>query len=175
MISVGQICCWLSLVSHSSLYSKLQRFYLAPFKTFLVAQWVKNLPAAAGDIGSIPDSGRSPGKEMVTHSSFLAWKSSWTEESGGPQSKESERVGLSDWTTLASQRALVIICLSVEETKEMKGQSLGWEDSLEEGMATHSRIRAWRIPWTEEPDGLQSIGLPRVTHDWSDLAHTYFK
>ena len=61
--------------------------------------------------------------------------------------------------------ALVIICPSVEETKEMKGQSLGWEDSLEEGMATHSRIRAWRIPWTEEPDGLQSIGLPRVTHD----------
>ena len=59
----------------------------------------------------------------------------------------------------------MIIYLSVEETKEMKGQSLGWEDSLEEGMATHSRIRAWRIPWTEEPDGLQSIGLPRVTHD----------
>ena len=38
-------------------------------------------------------------------------------------------------------------------------QSLDWEDPLEEGMATHSSILAWRIPWTEEPGGLQSMGL----------------
>ena len=38
-------------------------------------------------------------------------------------------------------------------------QSLGWEDSLEKDMATHSSILAWRIPWTEEPGGLQSMGL----------------
>ena len=38
-------------------------------------------------------------------------------------------------------------------------QSLGWEDPLEKGMATHSNILAWRIPWTEEPGGLQSMGL----------------
>ena len=44
-------------------------------------------------------------------------------------------------------------------------QSLGWEDPLEEGMATHSSILAWKIPWTEEPGGLQSIGSQRVTHD----------
>ena len=44
-------------------------------------------------------------------------------------------------------------------------QSLGQEDPLEEGMAIHSSILAWRIPWTEEPDGLQSIGLHRVRHD----------
>ena len=43
-------------------------------------------------------------------------------------------------------------------------RSLGWEDPLEEGMATHSSILAWRIPWTEEPDGLQSMGLHRVRH-----------
>ena len=48
--------------------------------------------------------------------------------------------------------------------------SLGWEDSLEEGMATHSSTLAWRIPWTEEPDRLQSMGLHRVGHDWSNLA-----
>ena len=42
---------------------------------------------------------------------------------------------------------------------------LGWEDSLEEGMATHSSIPAWRIPWTEEPGRLQSIGSQRVRHD----------
>ena len=44
-------------------------------------------------------------------------------------------------------------------------QSLGWEDPLEEGMATHSSILAWRVPWTEEPGGLQSTGLHRVGHD----------
>ena len=38
------------------------------------------------------------------------------------------------------------------------GRSLGWEDPLEEEMATHSSILAWKIPWTEEPDGLQSMG-----------------
>ena len=40
-------------------------------------------------------------------------------------------------------------------------------------MATHSSILAWRIPWTEEPGGLQSIGLQRVRHNWSNLAHTH--
>ena len=44
-------------------------------------------------------------------------------------------------------------------------QSLGWEDPLEKGTATHSSILAWRIPWTEEPDGLQSMGSQRVGHD----------
>ena len=44
-------------------------------------------------------------------------------------------------------------------------QFLGQEDSVEKGMATHSRILAWRIPWTEEPGGLQSVGLQRVGHD----------
>ena len=41
-------------------------------------------------------------------------------------------------------------------------QSLGWEDPLEKGMAPHSSILAWRIPWTEEPGGLQSMGSQRV-------------
>ena len=44
-------------------------------------------------------------------------------------------------------------------------QSLGWEDPLEEDMATHSSILAQRIPWTEEPGGLQSMGLQRAGHD----------
>ena len=47
----------------------------------------------------------------------------------------------------------------------MQVQSLGWEDPLEKGMATHSIILAWRIPWTEEPGGLQSTGSQRVKHD----------
>ena len=48
--------------------------------------------------------------------------------------------------------------------------SLGQEDPLEEEMATHSSILAWRIPWTEEPGRLESIELQRVGQDWSDLA-----
>ena len=47
----------------------------------------------------------------------------------------------------------------------MRVQSLGWEDSLEEGMATHSSILTWKIPWIDEPGGLQSTGLQRVRHD----------
>ena len=42
-------------------------------------------------------------------------------------------------------------------------QSLGWEDPLEDGMTTHSSLLAWRIPWTEEPGGLQSVGLQSWT------------
>ena len=52
-----------------------------------------------------------------------------------------------------------------QEMHEMQVQSLGWEEPLEEKMATHSSILAWRIPWTEEPGGLLSIGSHRVRHD----------
>ena len=47
----------------------------------------------------------------------------------------------------------------------MQIQSLVWKETLEEGMATHSSILAWRIPWTEEHGGLQSMGSQRVGHD----------
>jgi len=52
--------------------------------------------------------------------------------------------------------------------------SLDWEDPLENGMATHSSILAWRIPWTEEPGGLQSMGSQRVRHDWATNTFTFF-
>ena len=45
-----------------------------------------------------------------------------------------------------------------QETQETRVRSLGWEGPLEEGLATHSSVLAWRIPWTEEPGGLQSMG-----------------
>ena len=54
---------------------------------------------------------------------------------------------------------------ATQETQETRVRSLGWDDPLEEGMATHSSILAWRIPRTEEPGGIQSIGLQRVGHD----------
>ena len=53
----------------------------------------------------------------------------------------------------------------------MWARSLGWQDSLEEGVATHSSVLAWRTPRTEEPSGLQSMGSQRVRHAWSNLAH----
>ena len=53
---------------------------------------------------------------------------------------------------------------------ETQVQSLGWED-LEEEMATHSSVLAWRIPWTEEPGGLQFTGSQRVRHDWVTSLH----
>ena len=52
-----------------------------------------------------------------------------------------------------------------QETQEMRVQSLGGKDSLEEGTGTHSSALAWRIPWTEEPGGRQSMGSLRVGHD----------
>ena len=49
--------------------------------------------------------------------------------------------------------------------QETQVRALGWEDPLEEEMATHSSILAWEIPWTEEPGGLQSMGSQRVGYD----------
>ena len=54
---------------------------------------------------------------------------------------------------------------NLPSSAEIWVQSLGWEDPLEEEMATHSSILAWEIPWTEEPGGLQSVGLQQVRHD----------
>ena len=64
------------------------------------------------------------------------------------------------WTSLVAQ---MVKCLPIMQ--ETWVQSLGQEDLLEEEMATHSGILAWKIPWTEEPDRLQSMGLQRVGHD----------
>ena len=53
----------------------------------------------------------------------------------------------------------------MQETQETQDQSLGWEDPLEKEMATYSSILAWKIPWTEEPGRLQSMGSQRVGHN----------
>ena len=51
---------------------------------------------------------------------------------------------------------------NLPEMQETRFLSLGWEDPMKKGMATHSRILSWRIPWTEESSGLPSVGLQRV-------------
>ena len=57
----------------------------------------------------------------------------------------------------------IYLCLPV--TQETQVRSLGWEDALEKRIATHSSVLAWKIPWTEEPGGLQSMGSKRVGHN----------
>ena len=71
----------------------------------------------------------------------------------------SQRGGLPRWQQWERTR------LPVQKTQETGARSLGQKESLEEGVATHPWILAWRIPWTEEPGGLQSLGLQRVGHD----------
>ena len=65
-----------------------------------------------------------------------------------------------NWASLAAQRLK-----RLPPMQETRVQSLGQEDPLEKEMVTHSSILAWRIPWTEEPGGLQSMGSLRVGHD----------
>ena len=60
---------------------------------------------------------------------------------------------------------MVQVVKNLPAMQETWVQSLGREDPLEKGMVTHSSILAWRIPWTENPGGLQSLGLQRVGHD----------
>ena len=59
----------------------------------------------------------------------------------------------------------VLLHYFVSAIQETRVQSLGWEDPLEKEMAAHSNILAWKIPWTEEPGRLPSMGLQRVRHD----------
>ena len=65
-----------------------------------------------------------------------------------------------------------LVAQTVKESACNAGEPLGWEDPLEKGMATHSNILAWGIPWTEEPGGPQSMGLKRVRHEWATFTCT---
>ena len=138
----------------------------------LVAQMIKTLPA-------MPETWvQSLGQEYTleegtaTYSNILAWRIPWTEEPGGLYSpwghKESD---MTEWLAISIIIHMLFILLYLFRTslvaqmiknlpamRETQVWSLGWEDPLEDGMATHSSILAWRIPWTEETGGLQSTG-----------------
>ena len=66
----------------------------------------------------------------------------------------------SDWASLVAQTVKRLSAM-----QETQVRSLGWEDPLEKEMAAHSSILAWKIPWTEEPGRLQSMGLQSVSHN----------
>ena len=88
-----------------------------------------------GDLGSVPGLGRSP-REGIGYPPWYSWSSLVAQMVKNPPAMQETWV-----------------------------QSLDWEDPPEKGMATHSSILAWRIPWTEEPGGLQSMGSQRVRRD----------
>ena len=66
------------------------------------------------------------------------------------------------WTSLVAQ-----MVKHLPTMRETRVQSLGWEDLLEKEMATHSSTLAWKVPWTEKPGNLQSMGSQRVGHNWA--------
>ena len=107
---------------------------------FLGSPVGKESACKAGDQGSIPGSGRSPG-EGIDY---------WLQYS---------------WASLVAQ--MVKNLPAMQETWD---RYLGREDPLEKGMVSLSSILAWRIPWTEEPGGLQSMGSQRVGQDWGTFA-----
>ena len=73
---------------------------------------------------------------------------------------------------MGASQLVLVVKNTLASIREVGLIALSWDGPLEEGMATHSNILAWRIPWTEEPGGLQAIVLQRVRHDGSDLACT---
>ena len=98
----------------------------------------------AGDPGLIPGSGRSFGEKIGYPLHF-------------------------SWVSLVAQ-----MVKNPTAMRKTWVQSLGWEDPLEQNMATHSSILAWRIPWTEALGGLGSMGLQRVGHDWATKHSTAY-
>ena len=99
------------------------------------------------------------------------------------QQKESEGLSLESANTIATNwtvgmkphRASLVdqMVKNLPAVQETCVGSLGQEDPLEKGMAIHSLILCWRIPWTEEPGGLQSIGLQKLRHDCAINTHTH--
>ena len=123
-------------------------------------------------------------KEMATHSSVLAWRIPGTGEPGGLPSMGSHRVG-HDWSNLAAAasqfwstylKAGFPGCSDGKESacsERGLGSIPGLGRSPEKGMATHSSILACRIPWTEDPSGLQSIRSQMVKHDWATFTFPF--
>ena len=117
---------------------------------------------------------------MATHSSLLAWRILWTEEPGGLPSIGSHRVG-HNWSDLAAATIYwgfpgSSVVKNPPAMQVTRVWHLGQEDPLEKKMATHSSILDWRIPWTEEPGRLQSMGSQRVRRgsDWTTTTTMYY-
>ena len=151
-------------ISHSSEYSELISFRIDCFDILAVQGTLKSSPTP--QLESISSSTLSLlcGTTITTIHDYL------------------KKLQLWQYRTVPAKSYLcfLICCLGLSWAQMVKNlpamwetrvQTLGWEDPLEEEMATHSSILAWRIPWTEESRRLASIGSHRVGEGWSDLAH----
>ena len=151
-------------------------------KTFLLGfpggSVVRNPPANVGDAGSIPGLRRCPGEGNGNPLQYSclenpmdrgAWQAtvheiakSQTQLSTTTSTKDTACCNLDLVQPNFKKKRKGILAIMMPAMKESWVQALGWGDPLEDGMATHSSILAWRIPQTEEPGGLQSTGLQRV-------------
>ena len=106
----------------------------------------KESTCSEGGLGSIPGLGRYPGERKGHPLQYSVLEKSTDTVHGVAKS----------WTQLSDFH------FHWQETQETWFRSLGWKDPLEKEMATHSSILAWKIPWTKEPGGLQSMGSQRI-------------
>ena len=109
-------------------------------------------------LGALQTAGmKSPSRRLPPKASVLsAFQGPGPSQGTGPRS----------WSPLSVATPVVVQTVkNLPAMQETQVRSLGQEDPLEKGMATHSSLLAWRIPWTEEPGGLQSTGSQRVVHD----------
>ena len=151
-------------------------FYLIYlFLDFLGSSVGEESACSAGDPGSIPGFERSPGEGNGSPLQYCCLENPMDRGAWRTTVHGIERVGHDLETTpqtififVEVQLILIFSGDSVVKNPPAKKdlvRSLGWEDPLEEEMATHSSILAWRILWTEEPSGLQTMGLQRAGHN----------
>ena len=131
---------------------------------------VKNLPANAGDAGSIPGSGSSPGGGRGNPLQYSCLedpvdRGAWWATMHGVTKSQTQLKQLSSSSSTYKGFPGGSVVKNLPVMQETQVLSLGWKEPLEKGMATHSSILAWRIPWTEEPGGLLSTGQQRVRHN----------
>ena len=104
---------------------------------------------------------------------MIEWMNHWKKATPWEKQSVQEQAGNCLIYTLVRASLVAQMIKNLPALQETQVGSLGWEDTLEKGMATHFRNLAWRIPWTEEPGGLQSMGLQRVGHDWASNIFTF--
>ena len=149
----------------------------------LVAQLVKNLPAMWKTWVQTLVWEDPLEKGRATHSSILTWRTPWTVRSvyytplyspwDSEESDSIEWFSLSLFIRIFRASLVAQTVKNLPATKETWIQSLDWEDPLEKETAVHSNILAWRIPWTEEPGGLQSMRSRRVGHHWATFTYIH--
>ena len=110
-------------------------------------------------------------RSETCHSKISLWHVHYFELKTIEAGKTQEEILTFHLTTLAFLVAQMVKNPPVMEETQI--WSLGREDPLEKGLVTHFSILAWRIPWTEEPGRLQSVGLQRAGHDWVTNTHTH--